>query len=530
MPVPVERSDGDWAMNDGLQGAGTTAGRTVLLLAIFAIAACGLVFELLGGTVASYLAGNYVTQFSLVVGLFLTAMGVGSYLSRFIRSRLLEAFILAELALGVWGGLSALMLFWGYAILPAFTAVLVAVVAVCGTLVGLELPLLIRVLKEESPLRAALSDALAFDYLGALAASLIFPLVLLPTLGLARAGIATGLINVAVAGLVIWRPPVPLANTRRLKLLAWLAAAVLAAGFAGAGTLTRSAEDLLYQDEIILAQTTPYQRIIVTRWREDIRLYLDGNIQFSSLDEARYHEALTHPALSAAVHPATVLILGGGDGLAVREALKYPSVQRVDLVDIDPEILRLFRKVPLLSALNGDVLTDPRVTLHPLDAMEFLEQQHGVWDVIIADLPDPNHESLAKLYSRGFYLLVQRRLAPRGLFVTQATSPFYAPAAFSCIVRTVESVFANSEVSTRAIWPYHCNVPSFGEWGFVLAAPADVQPGSGRLPEPLRFLTPPVLRGMFDFPRDTAPGAAPVNSLDDPVLVRLYERGFRTYH
>ena len=135
---------------------------------------------------------------------------------------------------------------------------------------------------------------------------------------------------------------------------------LLLAAFVGAGRFVTFLENQLYQDEILLAEDTPYQRLVVTRWRQDVRLYLNGHLQFSSVDEYRYHEALVHPAMCLAERRANILILGGGDGLAAREVLKHEGVERIDLVDIDPAVTGLFRDHPMLSRLNRGSLRHPR--------------------------------------------------------------------------------------------------------------------------------------------------------------------------
>ena len=265
----------------------------------------------------------------------------------------------------------------------------------------------------------------------------------------------------------------------------------------------------------------------MTRWREDVRLFIDGNLQFSTVDEYRYHEALVHPAMAAAARRERVLILGGGDGLAGREILKHPSVKAVDLVDLDPAITDLFRDHPALARLNGGVLSDPRVTVHNVDAVRFLEESRERWDAILMDLPDPNDAGLARLYAEGTFRLARRRLHDGGALATQATSPFYAPEAFWCIVRTVEAAFAEGGADF-AVRPYRVHVPTFGEWGFVLAS-AD---GVPTLPAdlPLRYLNQPVADAMFDLPADMARRDVEVNRLATAVLARYYARGYRNWH
>ena len=440
--------------------------RLVLLTSVFVVAACGLVYELVAGAVSADLVGNAITQYSLVIGVFLCAMGLGSWLARFVQGSaedLLRRFVQVELLLALVGGLSSLTTFaFGAWLSPWFNPLFYGQVVVIGALVGLEIPLLVRLLKEDGRVDLAISDALALDYVGALLGAIAFPLVVLPLMGLSRASLAFGLLNLLVAG---W------ASTLLEKRMWGKVAAVgvvLLSAFFGSGAVVGHLEDRLYQDRIVYTEQTPYQRIVLTRWRDDLRLYLDGHIQFSSIDEARYHEALVLPALAATV-PREVLILGGGDGLAAARVLRDARVERIDVVDLDPAMTALARTNPGLVALNEGSLSDPRVTVHNQDAMAFLEDTQQAWDVVLLDLPDPHSATLAKLYSTAFYALVARRLRAEGVLATQATSPFYAPQAYWSIVQTLEVALEDHPSGALETLPYHASVPSFGEWGFVLA-------------------------------------------------------------
>jgi spermidine synthase len=322
-----------------------------LLASVFVIAACGLVYELVAGAAASYLLGDSVTQFSIVIGTYLAAMGVGSYLSRYILSGLVARFFEIELAIALLGGVSATAMFIAFAHLgETFRFVLFGFVFLIGVLVGLEIPLVMRILRDRLGFRELVATVLSFDYLGALAVSLAFPLVLAPRLGLIRTAFLFGLMNALVAAWALYL------FRAQLQPFAWRAAqvafvvALLGAGLAGADRLTTFAEEELYADRILHAQSTRYQRIVVTKWRNDVRLFLNGNLQFSSADEYRYHEALVHPALATLPAARRVLVLGGGDGLAVREILRYPQIESVTLVDLDPEMTRLFAPAPTGAA------------------------------------------------------------------------------------------------------------------------------------------------------------------------------------
>jgi spermidine synthase len=491
-----------------------------LLASVFVVAACGLAYELIAGALASYLLGDSVTQFSTVIGAYLFAMGVGSWLSKFIERDLIGRFVQIELAVGLIGGFAAAGLFVAFAAHAGpFRVLLYGAVFAVGVLVGLEIPLVMRILKREVAFNELVARVLSFDYLGALAVSILFPLLLAPHLGLVRTGFLFGLLNAAVALWALWLFREQLARRVGLHVAGGVSVVLLAGGLASAGHLTTVAEGWIYADDIIHAENTPYQRIVVTRFRDDIRLFLNQNLQFSSKDEYRYHEALVHPGLAGLAHARRALVLGGGDGFAVREILKYPNVEAVTLVDLDPAMTRLFSSASLLRQLNADALNSPRLKIVNADAARWLEDNADTFDFIAVDFPDPSNYSLGKLYSAPFYRLLARHLAPHGRLVVQATSPFYARQSFWTVVVTLEDAGLKTA-------PYHALVPSFGEWGFILAAREPYQP-----PEtytvPLRFLTAQTTAAMFDFPADMARVDAEVNRLNNQVLVRTFESEWR---
>jgi len=495
-----------------------------LLTSVFVVAACGLVYELAAGALASYLLGDSVLQFSTIIGTYLFAMGVGSYLSRFFERQLPAHFLRIELLVALIGGFLPALLFIANAEFPgAFRWLLYGLVLMVGTLVGLEIPLVMRILKKNVALKDLVSQVLTFDYLGALVVSLAFPLVLVPQLGLIRTGLLFGLMNAAVALWALWlfRDELRLFKSHALACLLTLAA--LGAGMAGADQVTTWAEDKLYQDRVVLAQTTPYQRIVLTHGpgegRAGYRLFLNGNLQFAQRDEYRYHEALVHPVMAAfsgtGGAPKKVAVLGGGDGMAVREILKYPGVESVTLVELDPAMTELFSRQPMLTQLNAEALQSPKVKVVNADAFTWLENTPEVFDVIVVDFPDPTNFNIGKLYTHSFYALLDRHLAASGYAVIQTTSPLVARRSFWTVVTTIESA------GMRAT-PYHAHVPSFGEWGFVVASRRPYRLPT-QLPKDLRFLNLHSLPSLFDFPLDMARVPAEVNRLSNQVLVSTYE-------
>jgi spermidine synthase len=491
----------------------------LLIGSVFIVATCGLAYELVAAALASYLLGDSVLQFSSIIGTYLFAMGIGSYLAQFVRQeQVLQRFIEVELLVGLIGGLSAALLFWVFATADdSFRPVLYALVLAIGALVGMEIPLVMRVLHErKTEFKALVSRVLTFDYMGALAVSLLFPLLLAPKLGLVRTAFLFGLLNAGIAVLTAYAFRRELPARSRITLRASGVIALLALGFAGSDLVVRLAESRVYGPHIVHTESTPYQRLLVTRQRDDTRLYINGNLQFSSRDEHRYHEALVHPALATLPWAKRVLILGGGDGLAAREVLKYRQIEQVTLVDLDPGVTRLFSRAAPLTTLNAGALTDSRLTIVNEDAARWLENTSEAFDFVVIDLPDPSNFSLGKLYSVSFYELLARHVAERGLVAMQATSPYHAPQAYWSINRSL----AEAHLKT---WPYHVHVPSFGSWGFVIAAKHDAWRSPARYTVPLKFLTPEVTAQLFVFPPDMPRPQVEANRLDSQVLVKYFQ-------
>jgi spermidine synthase len=491
----------------------------LLFISILLIASCGLVYELVAGTLASFLVGDSVFQFSTVIGSYLFAMGIGSALSRYIERGLVYRFVWIELMVAVIGGSSAALLFLAFAYTQGFEVILYAIVVIVGVLVGLEIPLLMRIVRGRYQFREVVAHVLTFDYLGALGASLLFPIILVPRLGLVRAAMLFGIVNALVALWSTFLFSSQLARARALQAACLVVLCGLSVGMLEAKKITAVAEDNIYADEIIFARDTRYQHIVLTRWKDDIRLFLNSHLQFSSRDEYRYHEALVHPGLAAIAAPRHVLVLGGGDGLAVREILKYPQVEDVTLVDLDPEMVRLFSSNVMLTALNQKSFLSQRVHVINADAFPWIDSNTNSYDFIVVDFPDPTNYSLGKLYTTAFYKGVARHLSSQGIMVVQSTSPLFARDSYWCIAETIKQTGLHT-------YPYHVYVPSFGEWGFVMASYGEYKPPQS-FPPGLRFLTTAGLAALFQFPPDMAPLPMPPNRLNDQVLVRAYDQDWK---
>lgn len=496
---------------------------SVLFFSVFVIAVCGIIYELIIGTISSYLMGNSVYQFSITIGLFMSSMGLGSYLSKRLQANLIDKFILIEILIGCVGGFTSLILFASYSLTDLYMPVMFTVIIFIGTLIGLEIPILTRIVREYETLRVALGNVLSFDYVGALIGSIAFPLLLLPYFGLANTAFFVGVSNMIVVFVNLITYKSQLARYNRLLVTAVLVTGLLVAGFLISNPVNAFFEDQLYQDEIIYSTQSKYQHIVLTKWKDDLRMFIDGNIQFSSQDEYRYHESLVHIAASLVPFREKILILGGGDGMAAREILKYQDVQQITLVDIDPVITKLCQTHPLIRKLNDDALTNPKVKIINTDAKKYLQKSSELFDLIFVDLPDPNNVSLAQLYSKEFYTLLRRHLAEHGLVTGQSTSPFFARKAFWCIHHTMEEA---------GLWtvPYHLNVPSFGDWGFNVAGKNRFNLDKIQIKVTTRFLSTDVARRLFDFGKDITEIETEVNTLIEPVLLAYYREGWERWN
>ncbi|MFJ8074129.1 polyamine aminopropyltransferase [Streptomyces sp. NPDC096176] len=509
------------------------AARFLLLFSVFLCAACGLVYELALTALGSYLIGNSVMQTSVVISVMVFAMGIGSLAAKPLQRRAVGAFALVETLLALAGGLSVLVLYVAFAWLRIYMPAMVVVSFLVGLLIGAEIPLLMTLLQRirRQEAGSAVADMFAVDYIGALVGGLCFPLLLLPAFGQLKGALVVGAVN-AVAGVIVvlWIFRRQTRRAVRNALLTGVAAvlAVLGSVYVLADDIEVTARQQLYRDPIVHAETTPYQDIVVTRstaftGEQDTRLFLNGDLQFSSVDEYRYHEALVHPALSK--KRSSVLILGGGDALALREVLRYDDVEKVTLVDLDPAMTRLARSFGPLSELNGDALADPRVTAVNADAFNWLRDAGQRFDTVLIDFPDPDTAALAKLYSVEFYHLLKHVLKPESQVVVQGGSPFFAPKSYWSIAKTIGTAgYRTTE--------YQVDVPSFGNWGYVLATPGAGAPPPLRLAKdapPLRFLDDAVLEAATVFPVDRRPQDVRASTLMDPMVLEYTRHEWQNY-
>jgi spermidine synthase len=473
---------------------------------------------LAAGTISSYLLGDSVTQFSTVIGVYLFSMGIGAYLSKFIKSNETSFFIQVELLTGLIGGLSSIILFLCFGSAGSFRFILYALVLLTGTFVGLEIPLMMRILKDRVEFKDLVSKVFTFDYVGALLASLLFPLLLVPHLGLIRTSAFFGIINVALACYLCFYFKAELSKYKILLVQGVIVLFTLLFAFVFSTEIQSYSESNAFDENVIFSTSSPYQRIVFTRKNNDLRLYLNNNLQFSSTDEYRYHEALVHPTLSSVSSINNVLVLGGGDGMAVREILKYPGVKEITLVDLDKELTKLFVQNELLTKLNNHSLTDKKISVINNDAFEWLKTADKKYDAIIIDFPDPSNYAVGKLFTNTFFRYLKKVMDNATTCVVQCTSPLVAPKTFWCVNNTLHSVGYKTV-------PYHTYVPSFGEWGFIMFSVNEVNTRSKRaLPPDLKYYNENEFAYMHSFPKDMVCNSTDIQKLDNQILVELFDK------
>jgi spermidine synthase len=516
----------------------TRRDRWALGVLMFLLGGCGLAYEYTLSKIASDLLGNSVQQWATMIATMLFAMGMGADFQKHTPvDRLTDRLITTQVLLAVLGGFGPLIMIHGFALLPQLYIVIqYALAFTVGLLIGYEIPLVMRINEETEPeMRFNLAQVLKMDYVGALVGALLWTFLLVRYLSIDRISFVLGLATIASSVLCYFLYRKRLASPRVRVLEISGGAALVTLGLIIGRDMTLKAEQFLYRDPIVTSLTTPFQHIVLTKNRSgNLRCYINGHLQFNEADEQIYHENLVHPAMHLAKRRENVLILGGGDGLALREILKYPEVRAVTLVDLDPKMTDLASSDPDLVRMNGGSMNDPRVTrraasgvsegepyqnsqasqheplptrLHEtatlhvinLDAAEFVKTVDERYDVVIMDFPDPNSPDLAKLYGRPFYDHLEYSLNPGGVIVQQSGGCFQAREAYLCIGRTLKAAGFD-------VVPYHDNVPSFGEWGWWIAragmSAAETRASLaslGKLDIPTRYLTPELVAASLVF-------------------------------
>ena len=448
----------------------------ILKLALFATGLSGIVAEYILATLATYTIGNSVIQWTLILSTMLFAMGLGSRLSKQIDNYLLERFIVIEFLLSLFVSFSALLT---YAITAyvAFNDELViyslrldvvfiySLSVIIGLLIGMEIPLVIRLNDKYESLKVNVSGIMENDYYGSLLGGLFFAFIGLPFFGLTFTPFILGTINFIVAILLYYqlRKETSFMLRKLIKGSGFFILILIVLGVVFAKPVISYGEQKRYKDKIVFTEQSKYQKIVVTRWKNDYWLYLNDNQQLSTFDEWLYHEPLVHPAMSLIPGARNVLILGGGDGCAAREVLKYPSVSTIKLIDLDEKVIRLGKEHPIFKKLNQNSLTNPKVEVLNQDAFVYLKNTDTFYDVIIIDFPDPKSIEVGRLFSFEMYKMCYKHLRPNGVVVVQSGSPYYATKAFKCIEKTMTFAGFNTI-------PIHNQVLTLGEWGWVIGA------------------------------------------------------------
>jgi len=502
-----------------------------LKASLFATGCAGIVAEFVLSTLATYLIGNAIFQWTIVMSLMLFAMGLGSHASRFFKKNLLDVFILVEFLLSILCAVAA-ELAYGLAAFTHYTGLIIYSQAfIIGCLIGLEIPLVTRLNDDYEELRVNISGVMEKDYFGALFGGLLFAFLALPYLGMTYTPIILGSINFLVASFLLWRF---FSLVKKKKLL--VAGFVLSTLFLSALALfaepvIRYGEQKKYKDKIIYSRQTTYQKIVMTRWKDYYWLYINGQEQFSTFDEEKYHEPLVHPAVTIAHGSGSVLILGGGDGLALREVLKHRDVASVTLVDMDPVMTGIAETHTQLVEINQGSMKNAKVKIVNQDASVFLKNDSKLYSTVIIDLPDPDSIDLMHVYSEGFYRMIKKHLEKHGVMVTQAGSPYFSKKAFLCILKTIKA----SGFSTLA---YHNQIPTMGEWGWVLGVKDSEIDDEGLRALTIqlhfddietRFLNKDAMISMVHFGKgildDNQLDNIRVNTELNPVLYRYYHAG-----
>ena len=486
-----------------------------LKLSIFFTGFSGLVAEYVVATLATYLLGNAVFQWSLVIAFFLLFMGLGSRLSRYVSDRnLLYAFILTELFLSLLVSLSPVV---AYTLAPEplkLQIVVFLLSAILGTLIGLEIPIAVRLNNLYEELKINVSSILEKDYLGSLPAGLLYSLFFLPKLGILHTALIAGLLNLFVASLFTFR----FSRNLFLKVLITLTGIFLILYGIYAKRIYLIQEQRFYGEKIELFRQTPYQKIVLTRYGKHYSLYLDGHLQFSTLDEKYYHEAMVHVPISFVKRYNKALVLGGGDGLVLRELLKYPF-KEITLVELDKEMVKLSKENPILRRINENSFYDPRVKVVIDDAFNFVFKTRERYDFIVIDLIDPRTPSAARIYSLEFYRRLKKILHAEGIFITQATDIFFKRKVFCSILNTIKAAGFKA-------FPFHINVPSMGDWGFVIGSLRDLNRQREILKNFRENLTSVISKdfalSLFSFPKGYFCKDVEINTLIRPKALDYY--------
>ena len=502
----------------------------ILKLCLFATGLSGIVAEYVLSTLATYFLGNSVLQWTMIVSIMLFSMGLGARITKVMDGNLLEKFIWIEIALSILASFVSLITYTAATYTLYVGVVIYGLCVVIGLLIGMEIPLVIRINDSFESLKINVSSMMENDYYGSLLGGVFFAFIGLPFLGLTYTPFILGLVNFSVAIIllsVLWKDLEQKIKSR-LSIANFAVFILIIAGMTSADNVIAYGEEMRYKDRVIFSKQTKYQKLVMTQSNSDFWLFINGNQQLSTVDEIMYHEPLVHPLLKLYPNPQDILILGGGDGCAIREVLKYDNVQHITMVDLDPEMTKLALEHPVLSEINQHALESEKVTIINQDGYTYLERTNKYYDIIIIDLPDPKTIELGRLYSYEFYKLCYKTLKPNGLIITQAGSPYFAARAFNCIEQTI------SEAGFSTV-PIHNQVITLGEWGWILGAKSlsksQFKTALTNLEFdniPTKWINHDAMALMTSFGKDftaDSKDSVEINTIHNPVLFNYYMNG-----
>ena len=503
----------------------------LLKVSIFATGLSGIVAEYILATTASYFLGDSVFQWTIILSLMLFAMGLGSRFSKKIETRLIESYILLEFLLSIITAFSVILTYALMPVLSSLDLVIYSLSMVVGFLIGMEIPLVTRINEEYEALKTNISGMMENDYYGSLVGGLFFAFIGIKYLGLTYTPFIVGGINLIVALVLLFKFSkfFPVKNFKKLKLVGVGISVCFVLGVIFSNPIVEYGNQSRFSEKVVFSKQTPYQLITITKWKGNHQLYLNQGKQLSSFDEWLYHEPLVHPVMSLTKGDVNVLVMGAGDGCAIRELLKYDRVKSITLVDLDSVMTTIGKEHPIFRKLNNDAFYAQKVKVINTDAFNYLENSPNYFDVIIADFPDPRTVELNKLYSYEFYKLCQYRLTKNGAMITQSTSPFYTTHTFRCIEKTMTKAGFTT-------MPIHNHVYTFGEWSWIIGSKTlsqnqikdQIQNADLNDLGELKWMTPEALKMVTLFGKDLIKvdtSKLEYNTIHNPVAYKYYEKG-----
>ena len=550
---------------------------SLLIFTMAVLAGCGLIYEYLLSQYAGRILGVMESTIYTMIGLMIVSMGLGAFAARKVKCAY-NGFVLLELTIALFGCISILLIGGLIAITQMFPQLVAQTFSLppdlqpqgglfkqlswlafnspyffgvlLGFFIGMEIPLIARIREEvhQQHLKNNLGTIYGADYIGAGIGAALWVLVLL-NIDISKAAALTASLNLIVGSFFVIRYWHKLKWRSTFVGLHIVLVAVVFMMFNYGNQWLNQMNSLLYLDKVVHVQKTRYQQLTFTQrhmglsagqhQESIINFYLNGRLQFSSIDENIYHEYLVAPVLSASARQDNILIIGGGDGLALRDALQY-SPKHVTLIDLDAGLIDIFQSpqqhLPKqlglqIASLNQLSLQDKRVDIIRADAfiaINDLLKRRMNFDAIIVDLPDPSHPDLNKLYSVNFYARLKQLLAGDGLIAIQSTSPYHAKDSFISIGKTVQAA------GFCYVQQYHDNVPSFGEWGWTIASKNGSSPlqrieNLDKLKVKPTWLTIDLLKSAFNFPNDfyKDEDSVPVNVMGSHAIYQLHQDAWK---